>query len=278
MINSGIHQPPIRDFMDDLTVTTTTQIYKQDGSFQRWKIAFLWRVWIKFKRKMSCIKGHVNRLVKMQIQGKEIPSTVWNLINICFGKWFNESLTDKDSIEYTTKMVQTWLKIVDDSGHGLPEKHMHKAWIYQQGIPSRLMWLLYIYIWSCNYYSWIWLGVPPSFTSTGLYGNSTQLRILTDGRVQGCETPSSNDFMRLDRRQGCENRDSSKDRKKLLSKNISRQSNKEYASLTRHHWKHKHWTTGHGNVTFQQWFKASTAERCTMDQAEVRLTEEGKAI
>lgn len=137
---------------------------------------------------------------------------------------------------------------------------------------------LYIYIWSCNYYSWIWLGVSPSFTSTGLYGNSTQLRILSDGRVQGCETPPSNNFTRLDRRQGCENRDSSKDRKKLLSKNISRQSNKEYASLTRHHWKHKHWTTGHGNVTFQQWFKASTAERCTMDQAEVRLTEEGKAI
>lgn len=68
MINSGIYQPPIRDFMDDLTVTTSTHIYKQNGSFQRWKIAFPWRVWIKFKPKMSCIKGRVNRLVKMQIQ------------------------------------------------------------------------------------------------------------------------------------------------------------------------------------------------------------------
>lgn len=125
-----------------------------------------------------------------------------------------------------------------------------------------------LYIWSCNYYSWIWLGVSPSFTSTGLYGNSTQLRILSDGRVQGCETPSSNDFMRLDRRQGCENRDSSKDRKKLVSKNISRPSNKEYASLTRHHWKHKHWTTGRGNVTFKKWFKAPAAERRTMVQAQ----------
>lgn len=66
---------------------------------------------------------------------------------------------------------------------------------------------------------------------------------------------------RLDRRQGCENRDSSKDRKKLVSKNISRPSNKEYASLTRHHWKHKHWTTGRGNVTFQQWFKAINSRK-----------------
>lgn len=64
-----------------------------------------------------------------------------------------------------------------------------------------------LYIWSCNYYSWIWLGVPPSFISTGLYGNSTQLRVLSDRRVEGCKTPSSNDFMRLDRRQGWENRD-----------------------------------------------------------------------
>lgn len=40
MINSGIYQPPIRHFMDDLTVTTSTHIYKQDGPFQRWKIAF----------------------------------------------------------------------------------------------------------------------------------------------------------------------------------------------------------------------------------------------
>lgn len=30
MINSGIYQPPIRDFMDDLTATST-HIYKQDG-------------------------------------------------------------------------------------------------------------------------------------------------------------------------------------------------------------------------------------------------------
>lgn len=142
VINSGIYQSPIRNFMDDLTVTTSTHIYKQDGSFQRWKIAFPWRVWIKFKPKMSCIKGRVSRPGWMQIQGKEIFSTVGNPIK-CFGKWFNESITDKDSTEYTTKMFQTWLKIVDSSE--LPEKHTHNAWIYQQGIPSRLMWLLYIY-------------------------------------------------------------------------------------------------------------------------------------
>lgn len=131
MMNSGIYQPPIRDFMDDLTVTTSTHIYKQDGPFQRWKIEFPWRVWVKFNPKMAM-------LTDLSICKFKVGNPIR-----CFGKWFNESLIDKDSIEYTTKMFQTWLKIVDSSE--LPEKHTHNAWIYQQGIPSRLMWLLYIY-------------------------------------------------------------------------------------------------------------------------------------
>ena len=75
----------------------------------------------------------------MQIQGEEIPSIVGNLIN-CLGKWFNESLTDKESIEDTKKKLLSRLKTVD--GSGLPGKY--KAWIYQHGILPRLLWLLLI--------------------------------------------------------------------------------------------------------------------------------------
>ena len=56
-------------------------------------------------------KGRENRRVKMQIQGDEILSIVGDPIK-CLGKWFNESLTDKESMEDTKKELRT----VDDSG------------------------------------------------------------------------------------------------------------------------------------------------------------------
>ena len=74
-MDSGIYQPPIRGFMDDLTVTTTT--HKQ----ARWVLSALedsvsWTR-MKFKAKKSrCLvlrKGRVDRRVKMQIQGEEKP-------------------------------------------------------------------------------------------------------------------------------------------------------------------------------------------------------------
>ena len=56
-------------------------------------------------------KGRENRRVKMQIQGDEILSIVGDPIK-CLGKWFNESLTDKESMEDTKKKLRT----ADDGG------------------------------------------------------------------------------------------------------------------------------------------------------------------
>lgn len=127
------------------------------------------------------MKNRVNRLVKMQIQGEEIPPIEGNPIK-CLGKWFKESTTDKDNIaiEYAKKRFKTWLKIVD--GSGLQWKY--RAWIYQHGILPRLMWLLLIYEVASTTveamekkvggYLRRWFGVPPLFTSIGLYDNSTR--------------------------------------------------------------------------------------------------------
>ena len=110
-MDSGIYQPPIRGFMDDLTVTTTTT-HKQ----ARWVLSALedsvsWAR-MKYKAKKSrCLvlwKGRVDRRVKMQIQGEEIQSIVGNTIK-CLGKWFNKSITDKESIEDTKKLL-SWLR------------------------------------------------------------------------------------------------------------------------------------------------------------------------
>ena len=130
-MHSQIHQPPIRGFMDIHTVATTTHIQA------RW---VLWALedsaWSS--RQRNPVVSYWGKRVK--IQGEEIPSIVGKPIK-CLGKWINESLTDKESIEDTKKNLLAWLKTVD--GSGLPGKL--KAWIYQQGILLRLMWLLLIY-------------------------------------------------------------------------------------------------------------------------------------
>ena len=131
----------------------------------------------------------------MQIQGKEIPSIVGNPIK-SLGKWFNESLTDKESIEDTKKKLLYiqlgWLRTVN--GSGLPGKY--KAWIYQHGILPRLMWLLLLQVYEIatiqskqesrkvNRYLRRWLGVPPSFTLIRLFSNSTHLRVTASFVVE----------------------------------------------------------------------------------------------
>ena len=72
---------------------------------------------------------------------------------------------------------------------------------------------------------------------------------IFDGRFQGSQIPLGYDFMGLSRQQNCRSWDPDKDRKEMVSKNISWPS-REYAILTRHHWKHEHRATGSGNATF----------------------------
>lgn len=103
-MKSLIYQPPIRGFMDDPTVTTTTQlIYSVTHTQARYVLSLLEDsvplARMKFKpKKYRCPvlrKGRVNRPAKMQVQGEEIQLNAW---------------------EDTNKRFQTWLKIVDGSG------------------------------------------------------------------------------------------------------------------------------------------------------------------
>lgn len=69
-------------------------------------------------------------------------------------------------------------------------------------------------------------------------------------------------------------RDPDKDRRKVVSKNISGPS-RDYASLLRDIIGNTRLARqGLGLSHFQQWSKISAAERRTMDQAEVRRTED----
>lgn len=182
LMESGIRQPPIRGFMDDLTITT------QSHAQARWILKVLEEMatWarMKFKprksRHLVIRSGRVTSRFMLQIQREAMPPIDKDPIK-CLGKWYDSSLSDRNSATRVDEQARRWLGRIESLG--LPGKF--KAWLYQHGLLPRLMRLLTIYevpITSVegiekavNKHLRRWLGVPPSFTSVGLYIWSRQL-------------------------------------------------------------------------------------------------------
>ena len=116
------------------------------------------------------------------MQREDMPSIMDRPIK-WHGKWYDISLKDTNHISRTKNQLQDGLKLIDKTG--LPGKF--KAWLYQHGLLSRLLWPLMLYEIATStvegFYRLInrhlrrWLGVPPSFTSVGLYGRTNQLKL-----------------------------------------------------------------------------------------------------
>lgn len=79
-------------------------------------------------------KGKLTNRFKLQVQEEVIPSIEDNPIK-CLVKWFDDSLTDRNSVTSIEKQAEEWHEKSE-----LPEKF--KTWLYQHGLLSRLMWLL----------------------------------------------------------------------------------------------------------------------------------------
>lgn len=177
IMKSGIRQPPIRGFMNDLTTTTVTHIQA------RWILKVLddmatWaRMRFKPKRSRSMVirNAKVASKYQLEIQGEVIPSNEEDPIK-CLGKWCDSSL----SVTMTEKQVEVWLGRIESSG--LPGKF--KAWLFQHSLLPRLLWLLTNFEVTMtkvvglerrvNKHLCRWIGIPPSFTSVGLYSRSGQ--------------------------------------------------------------------------------------------------------
>ncbi|KAJ3582644.1 hypothetical protein NHX12_000397 [Muraenolepis orangiensis] len=140
--NSGQRQPPIRAFMDDLTVMT------ESVPGCRWILKGLEELveWARmcFKpaksRSMVLRKGKVVDKFRFNIADTAIPSISEKPVK-SLGKVFYCSLRDTTSIQSTCTELDGWLKSVDKSG--LPGKF--KAWVYQHGILPRILWPLLVY-------------------------------------------------------------------------------------------------------------------------------------
>ncbi|XP_052271754.1 uncharacterized protein LOC127872461 [Dreissena polymorpha] len=192
---SGIYLPSSRGFMDDLTLTTTTHVQA------RWMLTALTDVasWgrMKFKaaksRSLVIKKGQTTERFKLYVQNEEIPSIVTSPIK-CLGKWFDASLQDRDNVKNLKQQVEEGLKKIDRCG--LPGKF--KAWLYQHALLPRLIWPLMLYEVPSTTVEALeritsrhlrkWLGVPPSFTSIGLYGKSNKLQLSLSSLVEEFKT------------------------------------------------------------------------------------------
>lgn len=110
-MESGIRQPPIRGYMDDLTVMTTTHVEA------RWVLTVLnhMAMWarMKFKpnksRSMVIRNGKVTNRFKLHVQEEAIPSIEENPIK-CHGKWFDDSLSDRNNTSSTEFQMEVWLE------------------------------------------------------------------------------------------------------------------------------------------------------------------------
>jgi len=189
--NSGIHLPSNRGFMDDMTITTETHIQT------RWILKALDETvtWarMRFKpAKSRCLvvrNGKVTNKYRLYIQNEEIPALTNNPVK-CLGKWFDTSLSDKNSQAMLTQQADEGLRRIDKSG--LTGKF--KAWIYQHSLLPRLTWPLMVndipislvekLEQKVSKHLRIWLGLPPSFTSIGLYGKTNRLQVPLSSLVE----------------------------------------------------------------------------------------------
>ncbi|XP_057679566.1 uncharacterized protein LOC130908003 [Corythoichthys intestinalis] len=188
---SGVRQPPIRAYMDDLTITTTSV----PGS--RWILQGLERLigWARmsFKpaksRSMVLKRGKVVDKFRFSISGTVIPSITEQPVK-SLGKLFDSSLKDSAAIRRSTEELGGWLGKVDKSG--LPGRF--KAWIYQHSILPRILWPLLVYAvpvttvesFERKISSFLrkWLGLPRSLNSAALYGTSNNLQLPFSGLTE----------------------------------------------------------------------------------------------
>lgn len=191
LTTSGVRQPPVRAFMDDLTVTTTSV----PGS--RWILQGLEKliVWARmsFKpvksRSLVLKRGKVTDKFRFTLAGTVIPSISEQPVK-SLGKYFDCTLKDSTSIQRTNKELEDWLRRVDKSG--LPGRF--KAWIYQHSILPRILWPLLVYAVPITTVEAMerkissflrrWLGLPCSLSSSALYGCSNVLQLPFSGLTE----------------------------------------------------------------------------------------------
>ncbi len=194
LTKSGVREPPIRAYMDDITITTTLV----PGS--RWILQGIQRVitWARMSFKPStsppsqgpwCWRRGKWLTSCLSISGTVILTITEQPVK-SLGKHFDSSLKDSATIQKSNKELGAWLTKVDKPS--LPGKF--KAWTYQHSILPRVLWPLLVYAVPMTTVESLerkisgflrkWLGLPSSLTSAALYGTSNILKLCFSGPME----------------------------------------------------------------------------------------------
>ena len=132
-------------------------------------------------RSLSIIKGNVTE-TRYFINGDPIPTVREEPVK-SLGRLYKLPLTDRHWGLELEKTTTDSLRMIDKVD--LPGKL--KVWLYQHGLLPRLMWPLQVYEVALTRVETIqqhinkflrkWLGVPPGFTTVGLYSKTAMLQL-----------------------------------------------------------------------------------------------------
>ena len=183
MMKTGGCQPPMRAYIDELTVATSSLM----GS--RWILRSLEKLiaWdrIKFKpaksRSFVMKKGRTANNFHFSRSGTTIPTLLECPVK-SLGKIFNSTLRDINAVQAAERELELWLARVNKPG--LPGRF--KAWVYQHTVMPKILWPLSVYDSpivgamerKIHIYTRRWLGLPRSLSSLALYGISNALQLL----------------------------------------------------------------------------------------------------
>ena len=276
---SSTKQPPIRAFMDDLTITTRTVIEA------RWTLQELANIikWahMKFKptksRSLVLKKGKVENKYRFKVEDQTIPTVTEKTVK-SLGKMFVHNLNDIEAVKETRKQVTNWMEAIDRSG--LPGKF--KAWCYQHGVLPRLLWPLLVYEvpltavetmeQTVSKYLRKWLGVPKSLSNIQLYGKQNKLQLPFKGITEEFKATKARKVMILK---------DSKD-EKVSQCGIQIKTGRKWSAASavqdaEERLRHgdivgtvTHGRSGLGCITRTRWSTASPAQRRQLVQQEVR--------
>ena len=181
--SSGQRQANSRLFMDDITGATETVpqtrylLSSVEGKL-RW--AGL-SARAKKCRSLVIVRGKVKkRLLKI---GGEVITPIQELPIKHLGKQYNETLNEREQIEYTVKQAASDIKKIDRCK--IPGRY--KAWILQHMMMPRIMWPLSIYNVPLTTVESLqtritaslkkWLKLPKSLSSACFYSKTTKLKL-----------------------------------------------------------------------------------------------------
>ena len=203
-IEPGLRLPPIRAFMDDLTLLVPGREIAE-RALERLSELIKW-CRMKFKprksRSLFLKHGRLDDDVAFRIGEENIP-TITDAPVKSLGRWFTKELSDKAQVANIHRMIQDGLKSIDRCD--LPGKL--KIWCLKFGLFPRVLWPLMIYevamthvekmerMISCHIRKW--LGVPPCTTNLCFYGHSTKLLIPLNSLTEEFKVKKAHMFLTL---------------------------------------------------------------------------------